>query len=197
MRKEIIIQDEELKVHILGEYLEKDKNAVAIVGTRRMTQRGKDLAHDFSFELAKKGVTIISGLAVGIDTAAHNAALEANGRTIAVLAHGIDRIYPKENSALANKIMKNGCLITAFETGTRPLPKNFLARNQLIAGLSKAVLIIEGKKRSGTLSTAAHAARMGIDVYAIPGSDASDFLINEGAIAVNSPKELLNFLNIS
>ncbi len=196
-KEKIIINDHRIDVHIVGKYLERDKNAIAIVGTRMMTSRGKELANLFSSTLAKRGITIVSGLARGVDTEAHNAALTAGGRTIAILAHGIDRIYPPENSGLANKIMKNGCLITAFKTGTPPERKNFLERNQLIAGLSKAVLIIEGKRRSGTLSTAAHAARMGIEVFAIPGSEVTDWLIGEGAAIANSPEDLLNFLNLS
>lgn len=197
MRKEILVQERRLKVHLLGEYKEADKNAIAVVGTRKMSARGKELAYLFSSELAKKGITIVSGLAVGVDTIAHESALSVGGRTIAVLAHGIDQIYPPQNSNLANRIMKSGCLITTYESGMPPLRKNFLERNQLIAELSKAVLIIEGKRRSGTLSTAAHAARAGIEVFAIPGSEVTDWLINEGATSTNSPEDLLRFLNIT
>jgi DNA processing protein len=179
---------------IKGNYLEKDKNAVAIVGSRQMSERGKKLAYDFSFYLAKNNITIISGLALGIDTIAHTAALTANGRTIAVLAHGLDRIYPKENIDLANKIIKSGCLITKFSEGTIPYAKNFLARNQLIAALSKAVIVIEGEKRSGSISTANHAANLGVEVFAIPGSPATDFLIENGANIATKPEDIMDYL---
>ena len=191
---QIKIQDEFVNVFIKGNYLDTDKNAIAIVGTRNPTKRGEKLAHDFSFYLAKHKITIVSGLAKGIDTIAHNAALEANGRTIAVLAHGLDRVYPRDNIDLANKIIKSGALITKFKPGTPPLAKNFLARNQIIAGLSKIVLVIEGEKRSGSISTANHAANLGVEVFAVPGSPATDYLINEGANVANTPEEILEYL---
>ena len=183
-----------MNFYIQGNYLEKDKNAIAIVGSRKTTKRGRELAYKFSYELAKQNITIISGLAKGIDTVAHTAALAASGRTIAVLAHGLDRIYPAENSKIAKLIIDNGCLITKFKNGTIPLARNFLARNQLIAGLSKAVLVIEGEKRSGSISTANHAANLGIEVFAVPGSPATDWLIEQGASIANSPNDILDYL---
>src|SRR5260221_3614296 len=195
MRTEILVQGEKLEVYIQGEPFPQDKKAIAIVGSRKMSDRGRILAWDFSYELAKNKFTIISGLAVGIDTVAHTAALAAGGRTIAVLAHGIDRIYPPENALLANKITKNGYLITKFKPGTAPYPRNFLLRNQLVAGLSKGVLIIEGKLPSGTLSTASHAANLNLDVFAIPGSPLTNELIKDGAIEVNKPQDILDYLN--
>lgn len=195
MKKEILIQNQAVEVHILGEYLERDRNAIAVVGSRRSSPRGERLAHQFSKELAERGITIVSGLAFGIDTVAHKAALAAkNGRTIAVLAHGLDRIYPKENAGLANRIIKSGCLITKFENGTVPIHRNFLARNQIIAGLSRAVLVIEGGIPSGTLSTANHAANMGIEVFAIPGSPATNYLIENGASVANKPEDIMEYL---
>src|SRR5260221_10223285 len=184
-----------MDLFIKGTYLEKDKNAVAIVGARIMSERGKKIAHDFSFELAKKGIAIISGLAIGIDTEAHSAALEANGRSIAILAHGLDRIYPEENLNLSKNIIEHGCLMTKFKEGTIPIAKNFLARNQLIAGLSKAVIVIEGQKRSGSISTANHAANLGVEVFAVPGSPATDWLIENGANIANSPQDIFDYLN--
>lgn len=179
---------------IKGKILKKDKYAVAIVGSRIPTSRGKKYAYDYSFFLSGNGITIVSGLARGIDTIAHKAALGAGGRTIAVIGSGLDNIYPPENSELANQISKNGAVVTEFEKGTQPLGKNFLARNRLIAKLSKAILVIEGKRRSGTLSTASHAANMGIEVFAIPGSEATDWLIAEGATAVQSPEDIVQYL---
>ena len=184
-----------MNFYIKGTYLEIDKNAVAIVGSRITSERGEKLAYKFSYELAKNNITIISGLAKGIDTIAHQAALDANGRTIAVLAHGLDRVYPAANVGLANEIIKHGCLITKFKEGTTPFAKNFLARNQLIAGLSKAVIVIEGEKRSGSISTANHAANLGIEVFAVPGSPATDWLIENGANIANSPQDIFDYLN--
>lgn len=178
-----------------GNLLKSDKNAVGIVGTRIPSQRGLNLAYKFAFELAKNNITIVSGLAKGIDTAAHVGALDAGGRTIAVLAHGLDRIYPKENKDLAEKIIKSGCLLTKFKEGTVPIGKNFLARNEIIAKLSKAILVIEGERRSGSISTANHAANLGIEVFAIPGSPATDWLIDQGASVANSPEDILNYLS--
>ena len=191
----IKIQNDNLDVFIKGKYLDKDKHAVAIVGSRSMTPRGKKLAHDYSFYLARKGTTIVSGLAIGVDTEAHKGALAAGGRTIAVIASGLDIIYPKENKDLAQKIIASGCLVSEFEEGTPPVGKNFLARNRIIAALSKAVVVIEGERRSGTLSTASHAADLGVEVFAIPGSPATDWLIAEGATIAASPEDVLTYLS--
>jgi len=175
--------------------------AVAIVGTRTPTKYGREIAYKFSFELAKNGITVVSGLARGIDTIAHRAALDAGGRTIAVLGSGVDVIYPPENKNLAKEIAKQGGLISPFSKGTPPIGKNFLIRNELIVKLSKAVLVIEGRKRSGTLSTATHAANLGVEVFAIPGpvnsplSDAPLYLIEQGARVASSPEDILEYLN--
>lgn len=181
-------------MYISGKILKKDKNAIAVVGSRLPSDRGKQLAYDFAYYLAGKGITIVSGLARGIDTIAHKAALAAGGRTIAVLGSGLDIIYPPENRNLAERISRNGALVSGFARGTKPYAKNFLARNRIIAKLSRAVLVIEGARRSGTLSTASHAASEGKEVFAIPGSEATDWLIEQGANSVKSPKELIEFL---
>lgn len=181
--------------NILGEILEKDKNAVAVVGSRKMTARGKKLTEEFVKALVKVGFTIVSGLARGIDTVAHTTALENGGRTIAVIGSGLDIIYPPENKNLAEKIANQGAVVSPFANGTEPLGKNFLARNKVIVELSKAVLVIEGEARSGTLSTAAHAANLGVEVFAIRGSEATDWLINEGVSIANSPQDVIDYLN--
>jgi DNA processing protein len=174
--------------------------AIAIVGTRKMTSYGALNAYRFSFELAGLGLTIVSGLARGIDTVAHKAALAAHGKTIAVLGSGIDLIYPPENRFLAQRISLNGALISQFPPGSLPLGKNFLARNGIISALSLAVLVIEGAQRSGTLSTATYAANQGKDVFALPGpvnslqSEAPNFLIQNGATAVLDPKDIIDHL---
>lgn len=189
-----------MTLNIKGKITKNDKLAVAIVGTRTPTKYGRKIAYSFAFSLAENGITIVSGLARGIDTVAHIAALDAGGRTIAVLGSGLDIIYPPENEKLAAQIVKHGALITQFPKGTKPLGINFLQRNQLIVKLSKAVLVIEGRRKSGTLSTATHAANLGVEVFAIPGpvnsplSEAPHYLIEQGARLAKSPEDILEYL---
>jgi DNA processing protein len=183
-----------VKVHILGNIIGKDKKAIAVVGTRMMSQRGQRLTKDFVSELVKAGYTIVSGLARGVDTMAHQTALENGGRTIAVLGSGLDIIYPSENAELAREIIKHGALVSGFPKGTKPFPQNFLARNRIITMLSQAVLVIEGARRSGTLSTASWAANAGLEVYAIPGSEVTDYLIGEGATIAKTPFDVIKCL---
>jgi len=188
-------------IFVHGKILKKDSKAVAIVGSRTATEYGKSIAKKFAGELSKNGVTIISGLARGIDTIAHKSALELGGRTIAVLGSGLDVVYPPENVNLAKEIQKHGALVSEFPEGTKPLPKNFLRRNRIIAGLSLAVLVVEGKRRSGTLSTAKFAAELGREVFAIPGrvdsllSEAPIYLIEQGAQIAKKPEDILEYIN--
>lgn len=187
-------------LYINGKLKKRDSHAVAIVGSRTASKYGIETAREFSYQLAKAGVTIISGLARGIDTEAHKAALAAGGRTIAVLGSGLDMIYPPENEELSRLIVKNGALVTEFAKGTKPLRHHFLQRNKLIAGLSLAVLIVEGRRRSGTLSTARHAAELGREVFAVPGninsplSEAPNWLIGQGAQIALSPLQIADFM---
>lgn len=183
-----------MKLYIKGKILKKDSKAIAVVGSRLMSPRGEVLTNKFVKKFVKEGFTIISGLARGIDTVAHKAALRAGGRTIAVLGSGLDIIYPFENKALSEEIVKRGALISPYPPGTKPFPKNFLSRNRIIVELSCAVLIVEGRRRSGTLSTASWAANEGVDVFAIPGSEATDFLIGEGAISASKPSDVLDMI---
>ncbi|MCX6705833.1 MAG: DNA-protecting protein DprA [Candidatus Woesebacteria bacterium] len=183
-----------MKLYIEGKILQSDCKAIAVVGSRNLSPRGEALTKKFVKKFVKEGYTIISGLARGIDTVAHKTALAMGGRTIAVLGSGLDIIYPFENKALSEEIVKHGALVSPYSNGTKPLPKNFLARNRIIVELSCAVLVVEGKRRSGTLSTASWAANSGIDVFAIPGSEATDWLIEEGANSVKSPKEVIDKL---
>lgn len=180
---------------ILGEILPKDKRAVAVVGSRIMTARGKALTEMFVKELVKADITIVSGLARGIDTVAHETALNAAGRTIAVIGSGLDVIYPPENKNLAEKISKNGAVISPFPEGTPPIGKNFLARNKIIIDLSLAVLVIEGRERSGTISTANYAANLGVEVFAVEGSEATDWLIEQGVSPIQSPQDIIEYIN--
>ncbi len=187
-------------LYLVGEIKPEDRKAVAIVGTRRMTDYGRKIAWNFAFSLAKQGVVIVSGLARGIDAVAYTAALKAGGRTLAVLGSGLDIVYPAENKGLAEKIVRNGALISEFSLGTKPLGENFLIRNRIISGLSLAVLVIEGARKSGTLSTASYAANQGREVFAVPGSidsvmsGAPHFLIENGAAVASKPEDILDYL---
>jgi DNA processing protein len=153
--------------------------------------------------LARSGVTIVSGLARGIDAAAHQAALEAGGRTIAVLGHGIDFIYPPEHRRLAEQIVEHGALVTDYPVGTAPEGKNFPPRNRIISGLSLGVLVVEGDKPSGARITADFALEQGRDIFAVPGnilqhtSRLPNSLIQEGAIPVLQVEDILEKLNLN
>jgi len=182
-------------LYILGELKEQDKRAGAVGGTRSPSERGKKLTSEFVKKLVKNNITIVSGLARGIDTVAHVTALQNGGRTIAVIGSGLDIIYPPENETLAKVISKNGAIVSGFPEGTKPLPKNFLARNQIIVKMSQVVLVIEGKRRSGTISTANHAGNEGVEVFAIPGSEATDYLIENGASIANTPQDVIQYLD--
>lgn len=183
-----------MKVHVLGCIKKSDKKAIAVVGTRLMSERGKRLTERFVSELVTSEYTIVSGLARGVDTTAHETALKCGGRTIAVLGSGLDIIYPPENKKLAGEIKKHGAVVSGFPKGTKPFPKNFLARNRIITMLSRAVLVIEGARRSGTLSTASWAANAGLEVFAIPGSEVTDYLIEEGATIAKKPSDVIKCL---
>lgn len=174
------------------------ENNIAVIGSRDYSFYGKRVADDFSFNLAKNDFCIISGLARGIDSFAHMAALDAKGRTIAVLGSGLDNIYPKENMKLAKRIVENGGLIISeYELGTRPLKQHFPARNRIISGLSDGVLVVEARKNSGTNITVDFALEQGKDIFVVPGniysntSDGTNFLIKEGAIPVVSYKNII------
>jgi DNA processing protein len=147
---------------------EDDAPTVAIVGSRAATGAGRTLARGMARDLAAWGATVVSGLARGIDTAAHEGALDAGGRTIAVLGCGLDRTYPPENERLAGRIAERGAVVSEFPLGTAPLPEHFPRRNRVIAGWSQAVVVVEAAARSGALNTARCAADEGRDVLAVP-----------------------------
>jgi len=167
-----------------------DTLAIAIVGSREATPYGVEVAGTLAAELAARGVTIVSGLARGIDTAAHRAALAAGGRTLAVLGHGIARVYPPENRALAAEIAQHGALLSQFPPTIGPLAHHFPARNRTLAGLALGVVVVEAAARSGALITAGQAGELGREVFAVPGritsvaSRGTNGLIRDGAMLV-------------
>ena len=174
------------------------KQNIAMIGSRNCSLYGERAAKDFAFNLAKGDVCIVSGLAKGIDSFSHIGALNAKGKTIAVLGSGLDNIYPKENIKLVESIIKNnGLVISEYPLGTKPLKQHFPARNRIISGLSDSVLVVEARKNSGTNITVDFALEQGKDVFVIPGniysktSDGTNYLITEGAIPVLSYKDIL------
>ena len=175
---------------------------IAIVGSRAATQHGLALARDFAAALARAGLVVISGLARGIDAAAHTGALEAGGRTIAVQACGPDLVYPAAHRRLASRIAAQGARVTEFPPETPPRPGHFPLRNRLISGLAEALLVIEARERSGTLVTAGHAATQGLDVFALPGPlgaaacAGSNRLLRDGAQIALEPEDVLGVLRL-
>lgn len=197
------IYDPPFVLYVRGELLSADEWAMAVVGTRRASAYGREATRRLAGDLAVNDITIVSGLAQGIDSHAHKAALEANSRTIAVLAHGLDRVYPPQNRSLAAKIVDHGALVSEFALGTRPEGKNFPARNRIISGLSLGTLVVEAGKRSGALITAEFAAEQGRDVFAVPGnifatgSMGTNRLIQSGAKLALSVEDILEELNLT
>jgi DNA processing protein len=179
-------------LYVRGELGQPDAPSITIVGTRSPTNYGKTISRQLSQQLAESGITVISGFARGIDTCAHQGALQANGRTIAVLGNGLSQIYPAENRELADEIMKSGALISEFPMTVPPFPKNFPRRNRVVSGMSSGTVVVEASIRSGSLITARHAAEQGREVFAVPGqifsnqSKGSHQLINQGAKLINA-----------
>lgn len=190
-------------IYMLGELTSEDEWAVAVVGTRRVTAYGRQVAEDIAGTLARNGISVISGLARGVDSISHQAALHAGGRTIAVLGCGLDRIYPPENRRLAEQITAHGALISDYPPGTPPEASNFPPRNRLISGLSLAVVIVEAGQTSGALITAAFAADQGREVFAVPGninspgSKGTNRLIRDGAQPLLHPEQILEELELT
>ena len=187
---------------VRGTFLPEDNLAIAIVGTRRSTSYGREVTSRMASGLAEAGVTVVSGLARGIDAAAHSATLAAGGRTIAVLGSGVDIIYPSEHHQLAERIIENGALISDYPPGRKPDAPNFPARNRIISGLSLGVVVVEAPNRSGALITVDFAADQGREVFIVPGSVLSDNsagchrMLRDGARLVTCADDVLDDLRI-
>jgi DNA processing protein len=191
------------KLYFIGELPKERTTTVAIVGTRKPTAYGKEVTYKIAYDLAKRGVVIVSGLALDVDAIAHKAALDAGGTTIAVLANGVDTVYPASNKQLADRILSSGgAILSEYPPGTSPRDYQFLARNRIVSGLSEMVLVTEAAARSGTLATVAHALDQGKEVGVIPGninspmSAGCNSLLKQGAHAICSEDDVLSILNI-
>ena len=190
------------QLYVNGSMSEADEVAVAIVGSRRASIYGLETSERLGYELALRGVTVVSGMALGIDTAAHRGALKAKGRTIAVLGSGHGDIYPPQNKKLYEEIAKSGAVITEYEEDIEPLAYNFPMRNRIISGLSLGIVVVEAARNSGALITANFAAEQGRTVFAVPGkvssqtSSGTNELIKDGARLVQSVDDILEELHI-
>jgi DNA processing protein len=190
-------------IYVRGALTAADDWAVAVVGTRSPTTYGREAAFRLSGDLARAGVTLVSGLALGVDALAHEATLEAGGRTLAVLGCGVDQPYPERNRRLAARIIEQGALISDYPLGTLPVAANFPPRNRIISGLSRGVLVVEAGERSGALITVGFALEQGREVFALPGpifsrqSAGCNRLIRDGAALARSAEDLLADLELT
>jgi DNA processing protein len=195
------ISDPPLALNVSGRSLEPGP-AIAVVGTRKPTPYGLKVARSFSEELAGAGLTIVSGMARGIDASAHRGALESGGATVAVLGSGLDVCYPQTNRALYEELVEKGTLVSEYEEGTPPLPHHFPTRNRIISGMSLGVLIVEGKSDGGAMITARLALESSREVFAVPGpvhssmSAGPHLLLRDGARIVTSPSDVLEELGL-
>lgn len=188
-------------LYVKGELKQEDNFSIAVVGSRRASFYGLSCAQKFAADLSAEGLTIVSGMARGIDTYAHRGALAKKGRTIAVIGSGFNHIYPPENNELAEEIFKNGAVVSEFPMDMRPLAQNFPRRNRIISGLSLGVLVVEAAQNSGALITADFALEQGRDVFALPGkidsrtSWGANELIKDGAKLVSTAGDIMEELN--
>jgi len=190
-------------IYVRGSLLPEDEWCLAVVGTRRATVYGRQVTEEIVADLAQNRITIVSGLARGIDSVAHHSALEAGGRSIAIFACGLDIVYPGENANLARRIMQQGALISEYPLGTKPRADNFPRRNRIMSGMSLGVLVVEAGETSGALITAHLALEQNREVFAIPGSilspasSGTNHLIQEGAKLVHNYSDILEELNLT
>ncbi len=190
-------------IYLKGAPLNKNEKLVAIVGTRKATSEGKNTAKSFAKILTENGITVVSGLALGLDAAAHEGVLEVRGRAIVVLANGLDRVYPRQNESLAKKILElGGTLISEYPIGSPSLRERFIERNRIVSGLSLGTVIVEAPSKSGSLATARFALEQNREVFVVPGDlrhpnyVGSHELIKAGAALVTSPADVLIALNL-
>lgn len=194
------IYEPPLGLFVMGDLRLLSQPSLAVVGSRKATAYGKNVLKKILPDLVKKDWVIVSGLARGIDTCAHNICLEEGGKTIAVLANGLDKIYPRENDNLQLKIADSHCLVTEYPLKTAPLKRHFPMRNRIISGLSRGTFVVEAKYRSGSLITAHLALQEGREVFAVPGhifsenSEGTNDLIKHGATSVLNSQDILNEL---
>lgn len=187
-------------LYVKGALAKDDNFAVAIVGARRCTHYGMKVAGELASQLSRYGATVVSGLARGIDSAAHRGALEAKGRTVGILGNGLASIYPPENKRLAQMIEENGAVVSEFSMQTKPYKDNFPRRNRIISGLSQGVVVVEASRTSGALITAAYALEQNREVFAVPGNTTSatsygtNKLIKDGAKLVESAEDIMEEL---
>lgn len=195
------IPDPPRLLYVRGELRAEDQQAVAVVGSRSCTPYGRRMAERLAQGLARAGYTVVSGLARGIDAVAHRAALAAGGRTLAVLAGGLARIYPPEHTDLAEEIVRSGALLSESPMQVQPLPQMFPQRNRIISGLVRGVVVVEAGDRSGALLTAHHAVEQGREVFAVPGPADSEAsagtlkLLRDGAVLVRDTRDILEALD--
>ena len=192
------IYDPPVCLYYKGDKKTLNNLGIAIIGCRECSNYGKIVAEKFAYNIAKNNINIISGLAKGIDTFSHIGAIYAKGKTVAVVGNGLDIVYPKENEKVINKIIElGGCIISEYPLGTKPEKMNFPARNRIISGISKGILVIEAKKKSGTLITVDFALEQGKDVFVVPGnidsinSIGTNDLIKQGAKVVTCYQDIL------
>lgn len=191
------IKSKPKQLYVLGNIDLLKRKSVSIVGARNCTEYGAKTAKKLAYNLSKQNIIIVSGLAKGIDTHAHIGALEAQGKTIAVVANGLDMIYPKENRNLAKKILyTGGAIISEYEIGTKPLKENFPARNRIISGISVATIVVEAEEKSGSLITANFALEQGRSIYAVPGNIYSKYSKGSNELIKNGAGIILDDFNL-
>ena len=192
-----------LGIYVRGELPDDDIDTVAIIGARKCSRYGATVAHDIAKDLGKANIVVVSGMARGIDSEGHRGILDGGGKTIAVLGCGVDICYPSENRQLMERIIENGCIVSEYPPGMPAVPGNFPARNRIIAGLSKMVVVVEAGKKSGTLITADMALDYGRDVYVVPGNVTSalsygtNALIKQGCPIITEGSDILMALGIT
>lgn len=198
------IDDAPPVLFVKGELTPQDERSVAVVGTRRVTAYGREVAHRLSRDLAQSNVVVVSGLASGVDGIAHSAALEAGGRTIAVLGNGVDIVYPRQHARLAERIAENGALVSEYPIGTEPRGEYFPRRNRILSGITLGTLVIEAGESSGALITARHALDQNREIFAVPGSILSPNSRGTNALIqrmeaklVHKHEDILEELNLS